>query len=691
MYPSRQERTPPVGHSLSRTTTNSVSERDAAWFEELANVVERGRSGLLARQQPDGHWVGELEGDTILESEFVLLLAFLGKLDDPRIKLAANYLLKHQQPGGGWANYTDGPAEISVSVKAYFALKIAGHSADEPHMRRAANVIRSLGGAEATNSFTRFYLALLGQLPYSACPSVPAEIILLPRWFYFNVYAMSAWSRTIFVPLSVVDAYKPVTQLPESMHVRELFLTTPEAPRWPAKPTKTWFSWTNFFLGVDWCFKKLERWGLTPLRRRAVRTAVNWMRERYSDSDGVGAIFPPMVYNVIVLKCLGVPDDDAEMRWAMKQLEDLCIYQDDALRLQPCVSPVWDTALSLIGATDAGQPGRSAECATAIRWLLDKEVWRAGDWSKTVSGVEPGGWFFEYRNGFYPDTDDTSMVLIALARTGHAMREGCAGPVHRALHWLLAMQNRDGGWAAFDKDIDKQILERVPFADHNAMLDPSCPDITARVLEALSHYGFRVGQPPVDAAVKFILSHQEDSGAWFGRWGVNYIYGTWQVLVGLHAVGFDMTAPVVRRAVRWLKEAQNADGGWGESCKSYDDPAAAGRGESTASQTAWALLGLLAVGEADSAEVRAGAEFLVGTQRADGGWTEAPFTGTGFPRVFYLKYHMYPVYFPLMALARYASTVNSPTATISKSITRIDSGHATGGPKGGYRHTLAEN
>jgi squalene-hopene/tetraprenyl-beta-curcumene cyclase len=344
---------------------------------------------------------------------------------------------------------------------------------------------------------------------------------------------------------------------------------------------------------------------------------------------------------------------------------------------------VWDTALSLIGLADGGTPGGARACEAAVRWLLDKEVRRTGDWAKTVRGVEPGGWFFEYRNGFYPDTDDTSMVLIALARSGYAAREACAGPVHRALAWLLAMQNRDGGWAAFDRNIDKQVLERVPFADHNAMLDPSCPDITARVLEALSHFGFRTGQPPVDAAVRFILSHQEESGAWFGRWGVNYIYGTWQVLVGLQAIGFDMTAPVVRRAVRWLKEVQNEDGGWGESCRSYDDPAVAGCGASTASQTAWALLGLLAAGEAEGAEARAGAEFLVGTQRADGGWTEEPFTGTGFPRVFYLKYHMYPVYFPLMALGRYARAVGGEECAVGSKVGhRVDAGHPAPGPKG---------
>jgi squalene-hopene/tetraprenyl-beta-curcumene cyclase len=665
-------------------------ERTAAWLDDVSAAADRGRAWLLARQKPDGHWVGELEGDTILESEFVLLLAFLGRLDDPRIRQAANHLLNQQLPAGGWANYPGGPAEISVSTKAYFALKIAGHPQDDPVMRRAAEVIRGLGGAEATNSFTRFYLALLGQVPYSACPSVPAEIILFPRWFYFHIYAMSAWSRTIFVPLSVVDAHKPVTPLPAAMHIRELFLGDPRAKRWPAKPTKKWLSWTNFFLGVDWAFKTLERFRLTPLRRLAVRKAVAWMRERCADSDGLGAIFPPIIYHAVVLRCLGVPDGDPEMRWVMKQLEELCIPEGDTLRLQPCLSPVWDTALSLLGAAEAGECGESEEVEAAVGWLLAKEVRQPGDWAKTVRGIEPGGWFFEYRNAVYPDTDDTSMVLIALARTGHATREACRPAVHRALNWLLAMQNSDGGWAAFDKDVNKEILTKVPFADHNAMLDPSCPDITARVLEALSHYGYRVGQKPVDRAVQFILSHQEDDGAWFGRWGVNYVYGTWQVLVGLAAVGFDTTAPAARRGVRWLKECQNADGGWGESCRSYDDPSAAGQGDSTPSQTAWAVLGLIAAGEEETAEVRAGVEYLIGTQNADGTWTEGPFTGTGFPRVFYLKYHMYPAYFPLMALGRYTAAIKGEVSGLSKSQYRTDAGHTVPRPIANPLRTLAE-
>lgn len=641
-----------------------TSPRPSALLDAARDAVAAGRAGLLARRRPDGHFVGELEGDTILESEFVLLLAFLGKEADPRVRKLANHLLAKQLPGGGWPNYPGGPAELSVSVKAYFALKLAGHAENEPVMRLAAAVIRGLGGAERCNSFTRFYLALLGQIPYSNCPCVPVEMVHLPRWFPFHIYAMSAWSRTIVVPLAVVNAFKPVRQLTPEQGVRELFVGDPAAPWRPAVAPPT-VSWANFFLKVDTLLKWGERLRLTPFRRSAVRKAVAWMRERFADSDGLGAIFPPMIYTVVVLKCLGVPEDDPEFRWAMRQLEDLCISDGDTLRLQPCLSPVWDTALAAIGLADAGLTDQPA----TVHWLLANEVRQKGDWAKTVA-AEPGGWCFEYRNAFYPDTDDTSMVLIALARLGRKSDPAA----RRGVRWLLAMQNSDGGWAAFDRDINNEVLTQVPFADHNAMLDPSCPDITARVLESLSHYGFRVGQPAVDKAVSFILRTQEADGSWFGRWGVNYVYGTWQVLAGLAAVGFDMSAPVVRRAVRWLREAQNSDGGWGETCGSYDDPKLAGVGPSTASQTAWAVLGLLAAGEAESPEVRAGVEYLVGTQAADGGWAEEPFTGTGFPKVFYLKYHLYPVYFPLMAVGRWAAAAGGPTV-------RLDAGHAAAGPK----------
>jgi squalene-hopene/tetraprenyl-beta-curcumene cyclase len=622
----------------------------------LQTAVERAQRALLARQSDDGHWVGELQGDTILESEYILLMAFLGREADPRVVKAANYILKQQLPGGGWNNFPEGPAELSVSVKAYFALKLAGHDADLPHMTSGRAVIRSLGGPAACNSFTKFYLALLGQFPYANCPAVPPEMMLLPRWAYFNIHAMSSWTRTIVVPLSIFYAHKPVRLLPPEKGIAELFLDPPDTPLWPHPPTKNWLSWTNLFLVADQAFKRLERAGLdlSGIRKAALKRAVAWLFEHFTDSDGVGAIFPPMIYTVVCLKCLGYADDSPEMIWALKQLEDLMIEDKDTIRLQPCFSPVWDTALTLNALADTGLDASDPSIAQAGRWLFDREIRRPGDWSKANPDHEPSGWCFEYHNPFYPDTDDTAMVLIGLAKTGQAARGAGREAAERGVRWLLAMQNRDGGWAAFDRNINRQLLTKVPFADHNAMLDPSCPDITARVLESLGHFGFYVGHPRVDKALRFLERTQESDGGWIGRWGVNYIYGTWQVLCGLRSVGLNSQHPMVRRAVAWLKQVQQPGGGWGETCRSYDDPSLAGQGTPTASQTAWALLGLLAAGEADSDAVRSGIAYLTATQLPEGGWHEDQFTGTGFPKVFYLKYHMYSLYFPLMALARYA-------------------------------------
>jgi squalene-hopene/tetraprenyl-beta-curcumene cyclase len=637
----------------------------------VQNAVDRARRYLLLRQQADGHWVGELQGDTILESEYIMLLAFLGRERDERVTRAARYLLRQQMPEGGWNNYPDGPVELSVSVKAYFALKLAGHDPEAPYMRRACAAIRTLGGAARCNSFTKFYLALLGQLPYDNCPAVPPEMLLLPRWAYFNIYAMSSWTRTIVVPLSIFYAHKPVRRLPPELGIAELFLQPPETSLWPSKPTRRLLTWPNFFLAVDWVIKRLEKGPFGRLRSAALKRAEDWLLEHCADSDGVGAIFPPMIYTVICLRCLGYADDSPAMQWALEQLDNLMIPEGDTLRLQPCFSPVWDTALTLNALADAGLSARHPAILRAVKWLLAKEVRRPGDWSIRHPDLEPGGWFFEYRNGFYPDTDDTAMVLMALARTGHAYvqteepgtRIEDRGPpkpaVRRAVNWLLAMQNRDGGWAAFDRGITRQVLTQVPFADHNAMLDPSCPDITARVLEALGALGYQAGNAQVDRALTFLQATQDPEGCWLGRWGVNYIYGTWQVLVGLRAIGFDMAHPMVRRAAAWLKQVQQPGGGWGETCRSYDDPALKGQGTPTASQTAWALLGLMAAGESRSPEVRAGIDYLLATQSHDGDWREEEFTGTGFPKVFYLKYHMYALYFPLMALARYAKTLKN--------------------------------
>jgi squalene-hopene/tetraprenyl-beta-curcumene cyclase len=624
---------------------------------------------LLARQAADGHWVGELKGDTILESEFILLMAFLGRERDRDVAKAARYLLTQQMPEGGWNNYPDGPADLSVSVKAYFALKLAGHDPDLQYMRRARSVILSLGGAARCNSFTQFYLALLGQFPYANCPAVPPEMMLLPRWAYFNIYAMSSWTRTIVIPLSIFYAHKPVRQLPAELGIAELFVQPPDTPLWPHPPTRRLVSWTNVFLVLDQVIKwlnpgvpgKLKRYSpLAWLRSLALKRAKKWLLEHFADSDGVGAIYPPIIYTIICLRCLGYADDSPEMTWALKQLDDLKIEERDTLRLQPCFSPVWDTALTLNALADAGLSGRHPSVVRGVRWLLDREVRRPGDWSVMNPGLPAGGWFFEYRNGFYPDTDDTAMVLTALAKTGLAPAPAARPAVERGVAWLLGMQNRDGGWAAFDRDINREVLTKVPFADHNAMLDPSCPDITARVLEALGHYGYQVGHAPVDRALAFLRAMQQRAGSWLGRWGVNYIYGSWQVLTGLQSIGFDMQAPMVRRAVAWLKRVQQPGGGWGETCRSYDDPSLAGQGTPTASQTAWALLGLLAAGEAHSDEVRTGIDYLLATQRFEGSWHENQFTGTGFPKVFYLKYHMYALYFPLMALARYEKAMGHP-------------------------------
>jgi len=416
-------------------------------------------------------------------------------------------------------------------------------------------------------------------------------------------------------------------------------------------------TWTNLFLGIDQALKAIDWIGLGPIRAAAVKRAKEWMLEHLEDSDGLGAIYPPIIYTIISLRCLGYSDDSPEMRWALKQLENLVIEEQDTVRLQPCFSPIWDTALTLIALADSGLSGKHPAVQSAARWLLDREVRRRGDWSASNPNLEPAGWFFEYRNGFYPDTDDTAMVLMALAKTGHASTPAGRPAAERAVRWLLGMQNDDGGWAAFDRNINREVLTEVPFADHNAMLDPSCPDITARVLEALGHFGHREGGSHVDRALRFLAATQDPRGCWIGRWGVNYIYGTWQVLTGLASIGFDMNRPMVRKAVDWLKRVQQPGGGWGETCRSYDDPSLAGQGTPTASQSAWALMGLLAAGEAHSDEVQAGVDYLLSSQDHDGRWQEEQFTGTGFPKVFYLKYHMYSVYFPMIALARYESAL----------------------------------
>jgi squalene-hopene/tetraprenyl-beta-curcumene cyclase len=671
----------------------------------LPQAIHRTTRWLIERQAADGHWVGELEGDTILESEFLLLLAFLGREDSPLARRCARYLIRQQLADGGWAMYPGGELDISGSIKAYFALKLVGHSPHEEYMHRARRAILAHGGADRVNSFTRYYLALLGQIPYSLCPAVPPEFVLLPSWSPVNIYRISAWSRTIFVPLSIVWANKPVRPIEPQRGIRELFIRRPED--WPAlscpgqAENRGRWSWERTFRALDRWIKRCEDWRLLPLRHRAVDAAKKWMLDRFDGSDGLGAIFPPIIWSVIALKSLGYADDSREIEYNLKQLDDLVLGDGDSARLQPCKSPVWDTAITIRALAASGSTPSDEHLRRGLTWLLDREIPTPGDWTETTN-AKPGGWCFEYANRFYPDVDDTAMVLMALrepfqfhslweanpgnvweanpfadGQTPSLFDAGAATNMHDAKHraalvdrvaaaskraekWLLAMQNRDGGWGAFDRDNDAEFLCKVPFADHNAMIDPSTPDLTARVLEALGSIGRRVGDRAVDRAVEYLRRTQEPDGSWYGRWGVNYIYGTWQTLVGLRAVGVSVDDPMVIGGAAWLVAHQQPDGGWGESPDSYANSRLRGQGLATASQTAWAILGLLAAGEPRHPATHRGVRYLLDTQRGDGGWDEKQFTGTGFPLVFYLRYHYYPIYFPLLALSLYARAT-SPT------------------------------
>ena len=645
------------GGDLARSPAVVASGRFGRPFahaspDALESGLDRTRRWLLEEQAEDGYWVGELEGDTILESEYVLLLAFLGRERTPVAARCCRYMLSKARPGGGWSIYPGGPFEVSASVKAYFALKLCGVPTDHPEMARARELILEAGGAQLCNSFTRFYLALLGQISYDECPCVPVELVLTSHRWGFSLASMSAWTRPIVVPLSIISYYKPSRQLPSASGIAELFRD--DLPRSSLRPEKR-ISWENFFLGVDKVLKFVDRVAPKVLRKRGLRAAHRWMLDHFEDSDGLGAIFPPMIYTVVALKCLGYEDDSELMKWAHRHLDDLKIDEGDTTRLQPCVSPVWDTAISMIALADAGLPDFHPALMRSARWLLDRETRRPGDWSARFPDVEPSGWHFQFQNGHYPDIDDTAMVLLAIGRSAVAGNSEAAGALRRGINWLLALQNKDGGWAAFDADIDNEVLTKVPFADHNAMLDPSCADITARILELLGGIGYRADHPAVARGLEYLWKTQEPEGCWYGRWGVNYIYGTWQVLLGLRAVEIPADHPDFARAADWLESVQQPGGGWGETCESYDDPSLKGVGKPTPSQTAWAILGLLAAGRAKSESVRRGVEYLLETQEADGTWDESEFTGTGFPRVFYLRYHLYRVTFPLMALARYRS------------------------------------
>ena len=618
----------------------------------VADAIRRTQDYLLSIQKEDGHWCGELEGDTVLGSEYVMTMHFLGRTDERQVRKAVEYVRRKQLADGGWGIYPGGPAEVGASVKAYFVLKLIGDSPDAPHMQKARRTILELGGIEACNSFTRIYLAIFGQYPWSNCPAVPPEMILLPSWFYINIYEMSSWSRAILVPLSIIWAIRPTCPVPAHASIPELLSSDYRSPGRDF--------WSTFFYGIDRGLKLLEKFPIKPSRELALKRAKHWILERLEGSDGLGAIFPPIVNTIIALRALGYPTDHPTVQRQVHELEKLAIEEGDTLRIQPCFSPVWDTALAMNALVESGLPSSHPDLLRAAQWLLPKRGHGSGDWSIKNRRVTTTGWFFEYANPYYPDNDTTAKVLTALCKV--RFPDGAADArrrkaIREAHEWHLSMQNQDGGWAAFDKGCDKELLTYVPFADHNAMIDPSNEDITGRVLETFACLGFDASFPPAKRAIDFLLNKQEEDGSWYGRWGCNYLYGTWLALWGLNCIGVDMNATWSRNATKWIRTTQNSDGGWGELPLSYDDATQKGRGPSTPSQTAWATLALMAGEGTNPSVLGRGIEYLLREQHDDGSWNEEFWTGTGFPCVFYLRYHLYGVYFPLLALAYYSQHV----------------------------------
>lgn len=620
-------------------------------------TIQRARHYLLRNQNlPDGHWVGMLEADTTITSDYIMVMHFLGNIDSEKQRMAANLIRAQQLSDGGWNIYYGGPSEISASVKAYFALKLAGYSADEPFMQKARKCILGMGGIMKANCFTKIYLAMFGQVDWQAVPAVPAEMILFPPGFYFSIYEMSYWSRCIVVPLSIAIAKKPHVSVGDDL-LKELYLIPRDKVVYRIKRDQEGLCWRNFFIDADSIFRRYEQQPIKFIRKMALRKAEKWMLYHMEKSGGLGAIWPGIVNSIFAMKCLGYPDDHPAMVNQLREIENLIIYDGDKLYLQPCVSPVWDTSWAIIALHESGVAGADPALQKAGQWLLSKEVRHYGDWALKCKVEEPSGWYFQYANEFYPDTDDSAAVLMALQRVSLPERMHKEQAVLRGLQWILAMQCDDGGWGAFDRNNNKAILNHIPFADFNALLDPSTSDVTGRCLDFLGRIGLSKSSLHVQRAIDYLQKEQEEDGSWFGRWGANYLYGTWSVLSGLSTAGEDMNKPYIKKAVDWLKGVQNSDGGWGETIKSYDDPFLKAIGKSTASQTAWALLGLMTADEVKCDAVEWGIKFLLSKQKEDGSWDEMEFTATGFPKVFYLKYHMYRNYFPLMALGRYRNLI----------------------------------
>ncbi len=619
--------------------------------DELDTVIEEAREAMRVRQRPDGHWLFELEADCTIPSEYILLEHYLDEIDGALEDKLARYLRARQGEHGGWPLFHRGDFNISASVKAYYALKLVGDDVEAPHMRRAREAILAQGGAARSNVFTRCMLALFGQVPWRAVPVMPVEIMLLPRWFPFHLSKVSYWTRTVLTPLMILMALKPRARNPRGVDIRELFVTPPEAERdYMVNPMGSRLG--EAFIQLDKVLRLVEPAMPRPLRLKALRRAIDFVTERLNGVDGLGAIYPAMANTVMAFDALGYPGDHPHLVIAKEAIRRLLVMDGESGYCQPCVSPVWDTGLAALAMIEAGEEHDSTSVATAANWLVEREIRDLkGDWAVWRPELEPSGWAFQYSNDYYPDVDDTAVVVMALDRAALPEHRQV---VERAAKWVIGMQSKNGGWGAFDADNTYAYLNHIPFADHGALLDPPTADVSARCVSMLAQLGYPRDDEVLAAGLSYLRRVQEPDGSWFGRWGTNYIYGTWSVLSAFNAAGEDPRAPHIRKAVAWLKSRQCADGGWGEDGASYWAERKAECKESTPSQTAWALLALMAAGEVESEAVERGVRYLIEARReADGRWREEWFTAVGFPRVFYLRYHGYAAYFPLWALARY--------------------------------------
>jgi squalene-hopene/tetraprenyl-beta-curcumene cyclase len=619
----------------------------------LDRAIEGTQDFFFKEQLPKGYWWAELESNVTITAEYIMLFHFLGLVDREREQKMANYLLSKQTEAGYWTIYYGGPGDLSTTVEAYFALKLAGYSADHPALVKARTFIISEGGVTGSRVFTKIFLALFGEFDWRGVPSMPVELTLLPDWAYINIYEFSSWARATIVPLSVVMERRPVREISPHQRVQELYVRPPRLSDYSFSKDEGVLTWRNFFIGLDQVLKVYEKTPFRPLRKAALAKAEKWVLEHQEPTGDWGGIQPAMLNAILALSTLGYRNDDPVMVKGLEALENFCIESGGQIVLQSCISPVWDTALALKALTDSGVPTDHPSLVKAGQWLLDHEVRKPGDWRVKSPELEPGGWAFEFLNDWYPDVDDSGFVMMALKGIDFKERAQFDDAVKRGINWCLGMQSKNGGWGAFDKDNTRHILNKIPFADLEALIDPPTADLTGRMLELMGSFGYPKEHPAAQRALSFLKKNQEPDGSWWGRWGVNYLYGTWSVLCGLQAIGVDMNEPWVKQAVTWLKSRQNIDGGWGETCESYHDPSLAGIGESTASQTGWALLGLMAAGEAKSATVVRGVQYLLATQKEDGTWDESYYTGTGFPKYFMIKYHIYRNCFPLMALGTY--------------------------------------